>query len=92
MGPKKKQRKRKKTDTSVDKEETEKSSVDAQPVETAETSSNDEVFMEKPVMELYSRKEKDFYGPKPSSVYMFVIFSVFLVFFLIFSSFMWGGV
>lgn len=107
MGLKKKQRK-KKTDTSVDKKETENPGVDTQPVETTETvpvesaekvpiettetSSTDEVFMEKPVMELYSRKEKGFYGPKPLSSYGFVIFSVLLVFLLIFSSFMWGGV
>ena len=101
MGSKKKQRKKiKKTDTSDDTEETEKPGVDSQPVETTETvpvettetSSTDEVFMEKPVMELYSRKKKGFYGPRPISSYGFVIFSVFLVFLLIFSSFMWGGV
>lgn len=93
MGPKKKKRKKGiKTDTPVDKEETEKTSVDTQPVETAETSSSEEGFMEKPVLELYSRQEKDFYGPRSSGSYGFVIFSILLVFLLIFFSFMWGGV
>ena len=91
MGQKKKKNK-KKIDSSVDKVETEKSSEDVQPVESVETASTDEVFMEKPVMELYSRKEKGFYGPRPSGSYRFVIFSILLVFLLIFSSLMWGGV
>jgi len=61
VGQKKKKNK-KKIDSSVDKVETEKSSEDVQPVESVETASTDEVFMEKPVMELYSRKEKGFYA------------------------------
>ena len=101
MGSKKNKRKRKKnTEVSDDTVETEKPKVDVQPVERAETvpvettemSSTEEVFMEKPVMELYSRKKKGFYGRRPTSSYRFVIFSVALVFLLIFFSFMWGGV
>ncbi len=73
-------------------EEVENSGVDVKTVKSTEPSSTDEVFTEKPVMELYSRKKKGFYGPRPIGSYGFVIFSVSLVFFLIFSSFMWGGV